>query len=145
MKILLKKFVVVIQSVRKRWDRNCGRKTKPRTYKRRNCPIPSCFKIPVRFENHLRETHKIKSEKLRKKVLREAVPVEEYFTESEVNNSDCESSSDELFHLKKVLKKGGKHYLSSTIQTIVVSEDSDYADWLAETYNRYWNQLGKLE
>ena len=121
------------------------RKRKPRNYKRRNCPIPSCFKIHVRLENHLRETHKIKSEKLRKKLLREAVPVEEYSTESEVNNSECESSSDELFHLKKVLKKGGKHYISSPIQTIVVSEDSDDADWLAETCNRYRNQLGKLE
>ena len=68
------------------------RKTKPRTYKGKNCLIPSCCKIPVRLKNNLREAHKIKIKKLCKKLLWEPVPVQEYFTQSEVENSECVSS-----------------------------------------------------
>ena len=35
------------------------RQTKPRIYKRQQCPMTGCFKEPLRLRNHLWQTHKI--------------------------------------------------------------------------------------
>ena len=34
-------------------------RTKPRIYKRQQCPMTGCFKEPLRLRNHLWQTHKI--------------------------------------------------------------------------------------
>ena len=49
------------------------RETKKRTYKKRYCSVTGCSKVLVRLENHLRQTHKIRDDKVFKKLLKMAL------------------------------------------------------------------------
>ena len=81
------------------------RKTKKRTYKKRYCSVTGCLTVLVRLENHLRQTHKIKDDKVFKKLLKMAVDYEELKTESECSETESE---DDYEALKKRSKQNAR-------------------------------------
>lgn len=108
---------------------NDKRKTKPRFYKKRICPLVGCSKVVVRLDNHLRAKHKIKNDKKFKSLIKEAITYNEFSDETDDESSD--SSGDEISELKNILKTGGKQYLKAVQDMSPVdSENSSDYDWL---------------
>ena len=83
-----------------------SRKTKRRTYQKRYCPVTGCSKLVASLENHLRQTRKVKDNKVYKKLLKNAIVHEELKTESDCTTT--ESESDDYQEFKRMMKTGGK-------------------------------------
>ena len=89
----------------------------------------SC-KIVCRIHNHLRDTHKIKDEKVYKKLLNKAVDHKELLTESESESSSSEDEDSDRRLIRSLLKVGGKKYLRTVRNELLDTDDSSDEDWL---------------
>lgn len=108
------------------------RKSKARTYQKRVCPYAGCLKHVVRLENHLKDTHKVKNLSEYRKLLRDAVYVNENnLTEEEESMSDDNNEHREVIG---VMRKEGKRnllrYIEKYAEVPIDSEDSSDDDWL---------------
>ena len=75
---------------------------KQRHYKRRFCLVKNCFKILVRFENHLHSVHDIQDEEEFQEYLRKATYVnEEIENKNGQIGSDHDSEADEELQKEK--------------------------------------------
>ena len=110
------------------------RKTKRRNYPLKLCPVTGCSKSIRRMENHLKDTHKIKDNKLYKELLHNATVLEEFDSEPDCSISEGEESEDDDYrNFKGLLKTGGIKYLRRVEGLAVASDDSSDDDWLEST------------
>ncbi|XP_057304499.1 uncharacterized protein LOC130641636 [Hydractinia symbiolongicarpus] len=114
---------------------NEQRKTKPRFYRKKICPILGCSKVVVRIENHLGETHKIKDNKKFKAALKEAIAFEEFTPKNGLSEDSATSScseSSEREEENKIMRNGGMKYLKvAENMSPVNSNDSSDEDWFS--------------
>lgn len=101
------------------------RKGKLRFYARRLCPVTGCSKTPVRMENHLKDTHKIKDIKIYRRYLKEAEVIPQYNTESDASTNESDDSQDERQKIEKLID------INKSANPIDNDEESD-PDWLEE-------------
>lgn len=75
------------------------RRTKPRIYKRQQCPMTGCFKEPLRLRNYLRQTHEIIDKSALNEVMQRAVKSLEdgqFMSESEYSSSVDETDTEDV-------------------------------------------------
>jgi len=121
------------------------RKSKKRCYKKRFCPVIGCSKIVVRIENHLKNAHKIKDEKLYKKYLEESkdnIVKELPQNDSSTEYSSNDEESDYRAFQRIVALPNTINYLKRVKDVPVDSEDSEDEDWVEAT-SQYWDKKKK--
>ena len=125
------------------------RKGKKRNYQKRYCPVVGCSKVVKRIQNHLKQTHKIKGQKIYIKLLNESkksiikdMPEEEEEEEEETEVSDGGDGeeSDYVVFRDLVSRPESQRYL----RTIENNEDDDISDsededWLV-SQTKKWAQ-----
>lgn len=106
-----------------------------RVHKPYICPLKMCAKIVKRPHNHLKDTHKIKDNRLYRKLLDKMVPFETVSDVTESEESDTEFESDEEDReeyrlVEKIMRKSDTGYFKKNEHDPVNSEDSEDDDWL---------------
>ena len=104
-------------------------RTKPRIYKRQQCPMTGCFKEPLRLQNRLRQTHKIIDKSALNELMQRAVKSLEdgqFMSESEYS-----SSVDETDNEDELIKRMGCEEFNKENDMYEEGSDGD-TEWLAE-------------
>ena len=89
------------------------RKSKQRSYTKRQCPIKGCLKEVMRLPNHLRQTHKVKEGSRVKQLMMESVPIIEKHVVEEDSDSNLSlesSDSDDTYDsVQKVFRQNASY------------------------------------
>ena len=83
------------------------RKTKKRKYPKCQCPVTGCSKVVARIENHLRQTHKVKCNKLFKKLMHDSKEkyVKDLSSEESEEEENSSSEESDYIQLKKIVQR----------------------------------------
>ena len=128
------------------------RKGKKRNYQKRYCPVVGCSKVVKRIQNHLKQTHKIKGQKIyikllnesKKSIIKDMPEEEEEEEETEVSDGGDGEESDYVVFRDLVSRPESQRYLRTIENNEDDISDSEDEDWLV-SQTKKWAQQKKVK